>query len=86
MVSHLTKLLVELKQSSFFNIIITGLFSYFNAYYGIQDSLAIWSDMNCFGWEFSVSECSKNVYPSGSCSQLQTVGVICKDSKTTIII
>ena len=40
--------------------------------------------MNCYGWESSVSECSKNVYPSGSCSQLQTVGVICKDGKTTL--
>ena len=56
----------------------TDPITYINAYYGVGDGPSTWSGMNCFGWEKSVSECSKNVYPTGTCSSSKTVGVICK--------
>ena len=39
--------------------------------------------MRCFGWEDSVDECSKDVYPSINCYSwgYNVAGVECRDSK-----
>ena len=61
-----------------------GPITYYNAYYGVGDGPTVWSRVNCFGWEKSLSQCSKNVFPSYSCYPTQSVGVVCKEGRVDL--
>uniref|UniRef100_A0A1X7STL2 SRCR domain-containing protein n=1 Tax=Amphimedon queenslandica TaxID=400682 RepID=A0A1X7STL2_AMPQE len=58
----------------------TGPLSYYNSKFGVATHLpTVYNNVKCVGWEKSITECTKNVYPAGSCSQSQTASVVCKE-------
>ena len=52
-------------------------------YFGRGLDIPVWSYMRCYGWEDSVDECPKDVYPSINCYNwgYGIAGVKCRDSE-----
>lgn len=64
-----------------------GPLSYYNSKFGVASNLpTIYNNVKCVGWEKSVTQCQKNVYPAGSCSQSQTASVVCKEGIPLLIL
>ena len=49
--------------------------------YGIGDNPIAFEDLDCFGHEKTLLQCSKTVYPNFTCSDNNIVGLLCLDSK-----
>ena len=54
----------------------------FNAHYGESNGPTLFNKVQCNGWESSLFDCNKLIYPSFRCAPQWTVGVICKDGET----
>ena len=62
-----------------------GPVKYDNSYYGRGLSIPAWNNLNCFGWEDTLEECSKSVNPSIYCWENSDIaGVMCKDSESVL--
>ena len=59
---------------------------YYNAYFGETYGPIIWSYVGCSGFETSIQSCNKNVQPNFNCTQQNSVGVLCKDCKFTMVL
>lgn len=51
----------------------------YNAYYGESSGPLVYNNLQCYGWEDSLFECPKSVFPTFNCASQYAVGVICKD-------
>ena len=49
--------------------------------YGIGNNPIVYDNVDCFGHEKSLAQCSKNVYPNFTCADNNIVGLLCLDSK-----
>ena len=49
--------------------------------YGIGDSPIVFNDVDCFGHEDTLLECSKTIFPKFFCPDDNIVGLLCLDSK-----
>lgn len=72
-----------IKLYSFFNNSLDPTL-YYNAKFGEGNGPVVWNNIACSGWESTIQSCSKQVYPSFTCSQQYTVGMTCKDGKGCI--
>ena len=54
---------------------------YINSHFGDGNEAIVFSNMQCGGYEGSVSDCDKMNYGTFSCSRSNVVGIICSDSK-----
>ena len=60
--------------------------AYVDAFFGETYGPPIWSLMGCGGFEPTLQSCSKSVLPNFNCTQQNTAGVLCKDSKLSCIL
>ena len=49
--------------------------------YGIGDNPIVFDDLDCFGHEKTLLECSKTVFPKFYCPDDSIVGLLCLESK-----
>ena len=54
---------------------------YINSHFGDGNEAIVFSNMQCGGYEGSISDCDKMNYGTFSCSRSNVVGIICSDSK-----
>ena len=59
--------------------------TYFDAHFGETTGPVIWSNLACSGWETSIHHCNKDVFPNFNCTQQNTAGVTCTDSRSTLL-
>ena len=65
-------------------LLITEPTVYINSHFGDGNEAIVFSNMQCGGYEGSVSDCDKMNYGTFSCSRSNVVGIICSDSKLSI--
>ena len=58
----------------------TEPFIYTDSKYGKGDGPIVYSNVNCYGWEKTLTECTKTNYLYFTCSD--TAGVLCPDGRT----
>ena len=51
--------------------------AYHSSYFGDGSGPIIYSDVDCGGWEKSISECSKNSFLQFSCLRSSVAGILC---------
>ena len=63
-----------------------GAIIYKNSKFGKGDGPVIYSNVDCYGHENIISECSKTMYPNFTCSNYYygIIGILCLDSKNLI--
>lgn len=49
--------------------------------YGIGENPIVFDDLDCFGHEKTLIQCSKTVYPNFTCSDNNIIGLLCLESK-----
>ena len=59
---------------------------YVNSNFGDGNQAIVYSDVQCGGYEGSLSDCVKQRYGSFHCSRNKIVGIVCRDSKFIFII
>ena len=57
--------------------------SHYYSSFGQGSGFPVWNYLSCYGWEKSIYECGKSIYPSSYCSSYQVIGVTCKESEQT---
>ena len=63
---------------------MTEPFIYTDSKYGKGDGPIVYSNVNCHGWEKTLTECTKTNYLYFTCND--TAGVLCPDGRTTMYI
>ena len=59
---------------------------FINSNFGDGNEAIVYSDVQCGGYEGSLSDCVKQHYGSFHCSRSKIVGIVCRDSKFIFII
>ena len=62
-------------------IYFTGPTTYWTSTFGLATGPAPWKNVLCYGWENTLFDCQKTIYPYDSCPVQNTVGVACKDGE-----
>ncbi|XP_011408754.1 PREDICTED: scavenger receptor cysteine-rich domain superfamily protein-like, partial [Amphimedon queenslandica] len=57
----------------------SGPTTYWTSTFGLATGPAPWKNVLCYGWENTLFDCQKTIYPYDSCPVQNTVGVACKD-------
>ena len=65
---------------AFLTIIIGAVIDSYGKY-GIGDNPIVFNNLDCFGHEKTLLQCSKTVYPNFTCSDNNIIGLLCLDSK-----
>ena len=62
-----------------------GAVIYTNGEFGHGDGPIIYGNVECFGHENYIADCSKSVTPNFTCYYGSSVGLLCRDSKSYIM-
>lgn len=60
---------------------LIGAIVYTNSIFGSGNGPFVYANMECYGYETYLSDCSKTIFPNFTCYAQDGVGLLCRDSK-----